>query len=98
MRHGVDGRKFDRPTNQRLALYRGLVTALLRHEQIRTTEAKAKEVRGMAEKMITFGKKGSVAARREVLRFVYDKDVAKKVFDDLAPRYSERPGGYTRIV
>src|SRR2546423_1435590 len=98
MRHRVDGRKFSRPTDQRLALYRGLVTDLLRHEQIRTTEAKAKEIRSMAEKMITYGKKGSIAARRQVLRFVYDKDVARKLFDDLGPRYSARPGGYTRIV
>jgi len=98
MRHRIDGRKFDRPTDQRLALYRGLVTDLLRHEQIRTTEAKAKEVRSMAEKMITLGKKGTLTARRQVLGFVYGSDVAKKVFDDLGPRYSARPGGYTRIV
>ena len=98
MRHRVDGRRFDRPTDQRLALFRGLVTDLLRYEQIKTTEAKAKEVRSFAEKMITLGKKGSLAARRQVLGFVYDTDVAKKVFDDLGPRYSTRPGGYTRIV
>ncbi len=98
MRHRLDGRRFDRPTNQRLALFRGLVTDLLRHEQIRTTEAKAKEVRGLAEKMITLGKKGTLQARRQVLGYVYDKDVARKVFDELAPRYESRPGGFTRIV
>lgn len=98
MRHGVKSRRFDRPTDQRLALFRGLVTDLLRYEQIKTTEAKAKTVRGLAEKMITYGKSGTLASRRRVLGYVYDKDVAGKVFDELASRYSSRPGGYTRIV
>lgn len=98
MRHRVQSRKFDRPTDQRLALFRGLVTDLLRHEQVRTTEAKAKAVRGLAEKMITLGKSGTLPARRRVLGYVYDKDVARKVFQELGPRYAERAGGYTRIV
>jgi large subunit ribosomal protein L17 len=98
MRHKVAARRFDRPTDQRLALFRGLVTDLLRHEQIKTTEAKAKAVRGLAEKMITLGKTGNLAARRRVLGYVYDKDVAGKVFDELATRYAARPGGYTRLV
>jgi large subunit ribosomal protein L17 len=98
MRHKVLSRRFDRPTDQRLALFRGLVTDLLKHEQIRTTEAKAKAVRGLAEKMITLGKTGTLPARRRVLSYVYDKDVAKKVFDDLGPRYAARNGGYTRLV
>ena len=98
MRHKVLSQKFSRPTDQRLALFRGLVTELLKHEQIKTTEAKAKAIRGLAEKMITLGKSGSLPARRRVLSYVYDKDVARKVFDDLGPRYAERPGGYTRIV
>jgi large subunit ribosomal protein L17 len=98
MRHGVAGRKFDRPTAHRVAMFRNLVTDLLRHEQIKTTEAKAKEVRGMAEKMITLGKDGTLAARRQALAFIYDKDVVRKVFDDLAPRYQGRTGGYTRII
>ena len=98
MRHGVKSRRFDRPTDQRLALFRGLVTDLLKYEQIKTTEAKAKNVRGLAEKMITLGKSGTLASRRRVLGYVYDKDVAGKVFDELAERYAERPGGYTRIV
>jgi large subunit ribosomal protein L17 len=98
MRHGVQSRRFDRPTDQRLALFRGLVTDLLKHEQIRTTEAKAKAVRGLAEKMITLGKSGTLPARRRVLGYVYDKDVARKLFEDLGPRYSGRDGGYTRIV
>ena len=98
MRHNVQSRRFDRPTDQRLALFRGLVTDLLRYEQIRTTEAKAKAVRGLAEKMITLGKSGTLPARRRVLGYVYDKDVASKIFDELGQRYAERPGGYTRIV
>ena len=98
MRHHIAGRRLSRPTDHRLALYRNLVTDLLRHERIRTTEAKAKEIRGMAEKIISHGKKGTLHNRRQALRFVYDDTVVKKVFDDLAQRYAERPGGYTRIV
>ena len=98
MRHRVAGRKFDRPTAHRLAMFRNLVTDLLRYEQIRTTEAKAKEIRGLAEKMITLGKDGTLPARRQALAFIYDKDVVRKVFDDLGPRYQTRSGGYTRIV
>jgi large subunit ribosomal protein L17 len=98
MRHAVKSRRFDRPTDQRLALFRGLVTDLLKYEQIKTTEAKAKTVRGLAEKMITLGKSGTLASRRRVLGYVYDKDVAGKLFDELAGRYAERPGGYTRIL
>ena len=98
MRHKRVSRRFGRPTDHRLALFRSLVTDLLKHEQIHTTEAKAKAVRGMAEKMITLGKDGTLSARRRVLGYVYDKDVAGKVFDELGPRYSARAGGYTRII
>jgi len=98
MRHRVAGRRLSRPTDHRLALYRNLVTELLRHGRIRTTEAKAKETRGMAEKIITHGKKGTLHHRRQALAFVYDSDVVKKVFDEIAPRYAERRGGYTRIT
>lgn len=98
MRHGVSGRKFDRPTGPRLALFRGLVRELILHEKITTTVPRAKEVRPMAEKMITLGKDGSVNARRRALQFVTDKDVIEKLFAEVAPRYSTRPGGYTRIV
>lgn len=79
-------------------MIRGLVTDLLKHEQIKTTEAKAKEIRGVAEKMITLGKSGTLADRRRLIGYVYDKDVARKVFEDLAERYADRTGGYTRIV
>ena len=98
MRHQVAGRKFDRPTDQRLAMFRGQVKDLLRHEKIRTTEAKAKEVRSLAERIITLGKDGSLHSRRQALRFVTDPDVVKKVFDEIAPRYADRRGGYTRIL
>jgi len=98
MRHRIAGRRLGRSTSQRRALFRGLVTDLLRYEKIRTTEAKAKEVRGLSEKMITLGKDGSLHARRQALRFITDPAVVKKVFDDLGPRYADRNGGYTRIV
>jgi large subunit ribosomal protein L17 len=98
MRHAVQSRRFDRPTSHRLAMFRNLVTDLLKHEQIKTTEAKAKAIRGQAEKMITLGKSGTLAARRQALAYVYDKDVVSKLFDELADRYASRPGGYTRII
>ncbi len=98
MAHRIAGRKLGRPTDHRLALFRNLVTDLLRHEKIITTEAKAREVRGLAEKVITLGKRGDLNARRLALRFIYDKKVVIKVFDDLAPRYADRPGGYSRMV
>jgi len=79
-------------------MFRNLVTDLLGYEKIVTTEAKAKEVRGLAEKMITFGKKGGLHSRRQALSFILDEKVTEKVFAELAPRYAERPGGYTRIT
>jgi large subunit ribosomal protein L17 len=98
MRHRVAGRRLSRPTGHRRALYRNLVTDLLRYEKIVTTEAKAKEVGPLTEKMITLGKQGTLHARRQALSFVLDKDVVDKVFATVGPRYAERPGGYTRIV
>ncbi len=98
MRHGVSGRKFDMPTAQRMALFRGLVRDLIIHERITTTVPRAKEVRPLAEKLITLGKHGDVNSRRKALQFVTDKDVIAKLFSDVAPRYATRPGGYTRIV
>lgn len=81
-----------------MSLYRNQVTDLLRHEKIHTTEAKAKEVKGMAEKIVTLGKRGDLHARRQALAFVRDRDTVEKVFSTLATRYQDRPGGYTRIV
>jgi large subunit ribosomal protein L17 len=98
MRHRVAGRKLSRASDHRMALYRNLVTDLLRYERIVTTEAKAREARPLAEKVITLGKKGSLHARRQALAFVYDSRVVDKVFTELGPRYANRPGGYTRMV
>jgi large subunit ribosomal protein L17 len=98
MRHKVAGRKLSRATDHRMALYRNLVTDLLRYEKVVTTEAKAKEARSLAEKVITLGKQKNLHARRQALSFVYDKDIVDKLFTELAPRYAERPGGYTRVV
>jgi large subunit ribosomal protein L17 len=85
------------PAHQRLML-NGLAAQLFVNERINTTEAKAKAVRPLAEKLITFAKKGDVAARREVLKVIPDRDVVHKLFSDIGPRYSERAGGYTRIL
>jgi len=98
MRHKVSGTKLSRPTDHRVALYRNLVTDLLAHEKVTTTEAKAKEIRTMAEHMITLGKQGTLHSRRQTVAFVTDEKVGEKVFAELAPRYAERHGGYTRIV
>ena len=98
MRHRVAGKKLGRATGHRRAMYRNLVTDLLRYGKITTTEAKAKEVRGLAEKIITLGKEGGLHSRRQALSFILDKKVADKVFAELAPKYAERPGGYTRIT
>lgn len=98
MRHRVAGRHLGRETSHRLSLYRNLVTDLLRHERITTTEAKAKEIRPMAERIITLGRKGDLHSRRQALRFVYDPKVVKKVFDVIGPRMATRPGGYLRIT
>ena len=98
MRHRVDGRKLGRTSGHRRALYRNMVTDLLNHGKITTTEAKAKEVRGLAEKMITLGKRSGLHSYRQALSFIIDKKVTEKVFTELAPRYAERPGGYTRIT
>lgn len=98
MRHRIAGRHFNRPGDQRKALYRSLVRSLLLHERIQTTEAKAKEIRGITERMITYGKKGTLHDRRVALTHLPDKEVVAKVFDDLSKRYAQRPGGYTRVL
>jgi len=98
MRHRVSGRKFDRPTGHRTMMFRTLVTDLLKHGHVRTTAAKAREVRPMAEKMITLGKSGSLHARRQAAAFITESRVVSSVFDDLADRYKTRPGGYTRMT
>ena len=96
--HRVAGRKLSRYRDQRVALLRGLVAELINHARITTTLAKAKEPRVMAEKLITHGKKGSLHHRRLAMAQLPNTAVVKKVFDDVAPRYAERAGGYTRIL
>lgn len=98
MRHRNSGRKLSRSTSHRKALLRNMVTSLLDHERIQTTDAKAKELRGVTDRMITLGKRGDLHARRQALAVIRDKDVTAKLFDVLADRYRERPGGYTRII
>lgn len=98
MRHRKDHRRLGRKAEHRHALLRNMVTALFQHERIETTVAKAKETRRLAERMITFGKQGDLAARRHVARFVMKPEVVAKLFSTIAPWYAERNGGYTRIV
>ncbi|MFO7831663.1 MAG: 50S ribosomal protein L17 [Desulfuromonadaceae bacterium] len=98
MRHNKTGRRLGRNSSHRKAMLRNMVTSLLDQEKITTTDARAKELRKLAEKMITLGKRGDLHARRQVLSVVQDKKVVAKLFDRLAPRYAERNGGYTRII
>lgn len=98
MRHRLAGRRLSRSTGQRKALYRILVTQLLKHGRIETTEAKAKAIRGQAEKMITLAKRGGVHCRRQAASELNEPAVVKSLFDELGPRFAERAGGYTRIV
>jgi large subunit ribosomal protein L17 len=98
MRHNIAGTSLGRDSGHRRALYRNLVTALLQHEKIVTTEAKAKEVRSIAEQMITLGKKSGLSSYRQALAFITDKKVTAKIFSVLGPRYQERAGGYTRLT
>ena len=90
-------RKLGRPTDQRRAMLRNLVTSFLKHGNIETTVTRAKETRSLAEKMITLAKRGDLHARRQVLSFVTEEDVVKDLFDNIAPKYAERNGGYTRM-
>ncbi len=98
MRHLKAGRKLNRTGAHRKALFRNLVTSLLEHEQVRTTDAKAKELRRIADRMVTLGKRGSLHARRQALAFIRKRSVVTKLFDEVAARFRERPGGYTRVV
>ena len=91
-------RKLGRPTDQRIAMFRSLVTNLLKYGKIETTVTRAKETRKLAEKMITLGKRGDLHARRQALAFITEESVVKNLFDNIAPKYAERNGGYTRIM
>jgi large subunit ribosomal protein L17 len=98
MRHQRAGRKLGRDAAHRKALYANLTSSLIEHGRIKTTLAKAKEVRPVAEEMITLGRRGDVPARRQALKFLRSQDVVHMLFSDVGPRFSDRPGGYSRIV
>ncbi len=98
MTRRIQAREAGRGCSFQKALYRNLVTDLLGYEKITTTEAKARTVRSLAEKMITLGKKGGLHCRRQALSYIFDEDVTEKVFGELAQRYTQRPGGYTRMT
>jgi large subunit ribosomal protein L17 len=98
MRHGKAGRKLGRTSSHRNAMLRNMVTSLLRYESIKTTDSRAKELRKVAEKMITLGKRGDIHARRQALAVVRDREVVTKLFTELSERYRDRSGGYTRIL
>ena len=98
MRHLKDHRRLGRPTDQRNALLRSLVAGLFRHNHIKTTLIKAKEARRVADKLITLAKRGDLASRRQVLRTLPDADLVGHLFEEIAPLFSNRPGGYTRII
>lgn len=98
MRHRKKGRQLSRTATHRKATLRNLATSLFRHERIETTSAKAKELRPFAERLITLARRGDLHSRRLAGRNIQDRQVLGKLFDDIAPRYSERPGGYTRIL
>ena len=98
MRHKMSGRKLGRNPSHRRAMLRNMVTSFLEHERLVTTVPKAKEIRPLAEKMITLGKRDTLHARRQVDAYLLDPETTRKVFDTLAPRFGDRPGGYSRIV
>jgi large subunit ribosomal protein L17 len=98
MHHGKAGSKLGRTSSHKEAMLRNMVTSVIKHERIRTTDTKAKELRKIAEKMVTLGKKGSLHARRQALAVVRDKAMVDKLFGELSGRYSNRQGGYTRII
>lgn len=98
MRHNNSGRRLGRTTSHRVAMFRNMVTSLLSNERIVTTDAKAKEIRSVAEKMITLGKRGDLHAHRQAASYIREKSVVTKLFTTIAPRFKDRQGGYTRII
>ncbi|GAB6184029.1 50S ribosomal protein L17 [Thermodesulfovibrio hydrogeniphilus] len=98
MRHRVDGRHFGRTANQRKALLRGLLASLIKYERIETTVAKAKAIKDLADRLVTFGKRGDLHSRRLALSYLPDKELVRKLFNEIAPRFADRNGGYVRIV
>ncbi len=98
MRHGFSGRRLNRSVSHRKAMFANMAVALLKHEQIKTTLPKAKDLRRVVDRLITLGKRGDLHARRQALATLKDRKIAAKLFDDLAERYKDRPGGYTRVL
>ena len=98
MRHALSGRKLNRTTGHRKAMFANLAAALIKHEQIKTTLPKAKDLRPMVEKLITLGKRGGLHARRQALAVLQDRKLTEKLFGPLAERYKDRAGGYTRVL
>jgi large subunit ribosomal protein L17 len=98
MRHGNTGKKLGRTSSHRMAMLRNMVTSFLKYEKIKTTDVKAKELKKVAEKMVTLGKRGDLHAKRQAAAFVRDREVVAKLFDELSVRYRDCNGGYTRII
>ena len=98
MRHAKSGRKFNRTASHRKAMFANMAVALIKHEQIKTTLPKAKDLRGVVDRLITLGKRGDLHARRQALSVLRDSTIAAKLFKELAERYKDRPGGYTRVI
>ena len=98
MRHNHSGRRLGRTTSHRIAMFRNMVTSLFKHESIKTTDAKAKELRKHADKMITLAKRGDLHARRQALAYIIEKDVVHQLFNDAAEKFGSREGGYTRVI
>jgi len=98
MRHGLSGRKFNRNSGQRRALLANLAGSLIKHQQIKTTLPKAKDLRPYIEKLVTIARRGDLHARRQVLTKISDREAVEKLMSDVAPRFAQRPGGYTRII
>ncbi len=98
MRHAKSGRKFNRTASHRKAMFANMAVALIKHEQIKTTLPKAKDLRGVVDRLITLGKRGDLHARRQALSVLRDRTIAAKLFKELAERYKDRPGGYTRVI
>ena len=98
MRHGLSGRKLNRTSSHRKAMFDNMAAALIKHEQIKTTLPKAKELKPIVDKLITLGKRGGLHSRRQAIAMLGDRKIAAKLFDTLAPRYANRAGGYTRVL
>lgn len=98
MRHRLSGRKLNRTSSHRKAMFANMAAALIKHEQIKTTLPKAKELRPVVDRLITLGKRGTLHARRQALSFLQDRKLTDKLFTTLAERYADRPGGYTRVL